>query len=125
MRKRLTLDKNTNRRQNPSMLRMPKTKNTMLLLWLVRMSKTYIFKKAKNQYMGANVDYIGEGKQKMYFTCVDNESQKKHNITLETNEAGTKFQCECSHATFQTTQPYFCSHILSVIFYIYHKIKTK
>lgn len=82
-----------------------------------------LWRKSKNHYQGGLVTPCGTSRTNEYFTCVDIESEKVHEVKLTQTPQGLTATCECMSKTFHVDKPTFCSHILSIIMYKYFHTK--
>lgn len=90
---------------------------------------TSIFKKAKRMHYAQNPTRTGGITRKdvktEYYTVTDDESQKEHEIKLETTQSGTTIDCPCTARSLQADKPTLCSHAITLILYLTGREKIK
>jgi hypothetical protein len=89
------------------------------------MTQYDVFKKAKGLYYSGFVRQKAESDRKVYFDVDDFESGKTHDVVMHKTIKGLTFDCDCTSRSLSKGSPHLCSHILGVVFYIYHKTNIK
>lgn len=88
-----------------------------------------LFRKAKIQHLMQNPTPGGslnkKGLKKEYWNITDSESQKEHQVSLETDEKGTSANCDCTARSLHIDKPYLCTHIITLILYKVGKEKIR
>jgi hypothetical protein len=87
------------------------------------MTINQLFIKSKNILYANSIEFVGSGRKKEYYKISSLETKENYEVTLETTEQGLQATCTCMSKTFHCDKPTFCSHILSVLFYKYGKVK--